>query len=110
MHFNPFAQLFFDVPRQRQENLALMLEIRYRNEFSSNEGEISLACNCVFRSLFKAPTGNLLKRILFEVCPFLVAFPYFADSFSKPSWHVSMKYIKMRMISFSEIRWNKVHQ
>ena len=70
-----------------------MLETRNRNEFSSNVGEISLAC--VFRSLFKVPTGNLLEQILFEVCPFLVAFPYFADSCSKPSWRVSMKYIKM---------------
>ena len=42
---------------------------------------------------FKAPKGNLaLKRILFEVRPFLVALPYFADSCSKPlSWRVSVK-------------------
>ena len=42
----------------------------------------------------KAPKGNIvLKRILFEVRPFLVALPYFqvADSCSKPSWRVSMK-------------------
>ena len=52
----------------------------------------------------------LLERILFEVRPFLVALPYFADSFSKPTWCVSMKFIKMTMISFSEIKWNKVHQ
>ena len=37
----------------------------------------------------------LLEQIVFEVCPFLVTFPYFADSCSKPSWRVSMKYIKM---------------
>ena len=36
---------------------------------------ISLAC--VFRNLFKAPTDNLLRRILFEVCPFLVAYCVF---------------------------------
>ena len=30
----------------------------------------------------------------FEVRPFLVALPYFADSDSKASWRVSMKYIK----------------
>ena len=46
-------------------NFALILETRNRNEFSSNEGQIALAC--VFRSLFKARTGNLLERILFEV-------------------------------------------
>ena len=72
-------------------------------------GEISLAC--VFRSLFKAPNVILvLERILFEVRPFLVALSYFADSCSKPTWRVSMKYIKMWMISFSEMKWNKVHQ
>ena len=55
---------------------------------------MSLAC--VFRSLFKAPKGNLvLERILFEVHLFLVALPYFANSCSKPSWRVSMKYIKI---------------
>ena len=91
---NSFAQLFFDAGASTvTRNFALMLETRNRNEFLSNEGEISLAC--VFRSLFKARTGNLLKRILFEVCPFLVAFPYFADSCYETSWRVSMKYIKM---------------
>ena len=51
------------------------------------QGEISPAC--VFRSLFRARTGNLLE-ILFEVC-----LSFLADSGSKPSWRVSMKYIKM---------------
>ena len=37
---------------------------------------------------------EVLERILFEVRPFLVALPYFADSCSKPTWRVSMKYIK----------------
>ena len=47
-------------------------------------GEISLAC--VFTRLFKAPKGNLVSEwILFEVRPFLVALPYFADFYWKPS-------------------------
>ena len=37
---------------------------------------------------------EVLERILFEVRPFLVAMPCFADSCSKPIWRVSMKYIK----------------
>ena len=52
----------------------------------------------------------MLEWILFEVRPFLVALPYFADSSCKPSWPIFMKYIKVGMISFSEIKWNKVHQ
>ena len=52
----------------------------------------------------------MLERILSEVRPFLVSLPYFADSCSKPTWCVLMKYIKMCMISFSEIKWNKEHQ
>ena len=56
----------------------------------------NITCLC-FQKFVKAPTGNLLKRVLFDVRPILVALLYFADSCSKPSWRVSiiMKYLKM---------------
>ena len=58
--------------------------------------------------LIKAPKRNLvLERIVFEVCPFLVALLYFAYSCSKPTRCVSMKHFKKGMISSSEIKWNK---
>ena len=52
---------------------------------SSRKVRVEISPACVFRSLFKAPIGNLvLKRILFDVRPFLVALPYLTDS-SVPS-------------------------
>ena len=49
----------------------------------------------LLHKFFSWALNHLLERILFEVCPFLVALPYFTDSCSKTSWHVLMKYLKM---------------